>query len=308
MGTVFGLSGQHSVTGFGPSYERSSSVAVKRGKRTGSHATRPHATGYAGSTRKIARYGWIPDIPDQRDFTYAVPPHVMTQVPSSVDLRDQCPAVYDQGQLGSCTGNGIAGAIEFDMMKQGLEAFTPSRLFIYYNERVIEGTVSSDSGAMIRDGMKSVSNQGACPEGNVGDPPPAWPYDISQFAVQPAKACYDKANDLKAVTYYSVAQNLADMKGCLAEGYPIVYGFTVYESFESQEVASAGNVPMPKHGEKVMGGHCVVAVGYDDDEGVFICRNSWGDHWGDVGYFYMPYAYLIDNNLSDDFWTIRLVG
>jgi C1A family cysteine protease len=102
--------------------------------------------------------------------------------------------------------------------------------------------------------------------------------------------------------------NLADMKGCLAEGYPIVYGFTVYESFESQEVASAGNVPMPKHGEKVMGGHCVVAVGYDDDEGVFICRNSWGDHWGDVGYFYMPYAYLIDNNLSDDFWTIRLVG
>jgi len=258
--------------------------------------------------RRTARYGWIPDIPDQRDFTYAASAHAMANIPSSVDLRDKCPPVYDQGQLGSCTANAIGGALEFEMMKQGLAAITPSRLFIYYNERAIEGTISTDSGAMIRDGIKSVASQGDCPEGNVGDPPPAWPYDISKFTVQPAQACYDKAKDLKAVNYQSVTQNLADMKGCLAEGYPIVFGFTVYESFESQEVASTGNVPMPKATEKVLGGHAVLAVGYDDDERVFICRNSWGSGWGDAGYFYMPYAYLLDDNLSDDFWTIRLVG
>jgi C1A family cysteine protease len=98
------------------------------------------------------------------------------------------------------------------------------------------------------------------------------------------------------------------MKGCLSSGYPFVFGFTVYESFESEDVARTGNVPMPGADERIVGGHAVLAVGYDDDESRFICRNSWGSDWGDAGYFYMPYAYLLDNNLSDDFWTIRLVA
>ncbi|HLN28193.1 MAG TPA: C1 family peptidase [Gemmataceae bacterium] len=265
-------------------------MTVKRGRVKGPHGAGPHrAAGFSGSARKTKRYGWIPDLPDQRDFTYAVSAPV-ANIPSSVDLRDKCPPVYDQGQLGSCTANAIAGALEFEMMKQGLNAFIPSRLFIYYNERAMEGTIPTDAGAMIRDGIKSVANQGDCPEGNVGDPPPAWPYDIGKFAVQPAQACFDKAKDLKAVSYHSVTQNLADMKGCLAEGYPFVFGFTVYESFESADVAKTGNVPMPKAAEQVLGGHAVLAVGYDDDERVFICRNSWGDAWGDAGYFYMPYA------------------
>jgi C1A family cysteine protease len=282
-------------------------MAVRRGKPKGPQAARAASgAGYTGSTRKIAHYGWIPDLPDHRDFTFAVANP--TNLPLSVDLRSQCPAVYDQGQLGSCTANAIGGAIEFDLMKQGSGAFTPSRLFIYYNERVIEGTVSWDAGAQIRDGMKSVNSQGACPEGSQGDPPPAWPYDISQFAVQPPQLCYDTAKDLKAINYRSVTQNLADLKGCLAEGYPIIFGFTVYESFESKDVAQTGNVPMPQSGERVLGGHAVMAVGYDDEDRLFICRNSWADTWGDGGYFYMPYAYLIDDNLSDDFWTIRLVG
>jgi C1A family cysteine protease len=281
-------------------------MAVRRGKKQEQQATSQPA-GFTGSTRKIARYGWKPDLPDQRDFTYAV--KKPQELPTSVDLRDKCPKiVYDQGELGSCTANAIAGAIEFDMMKQELTAATPSRLFIYYNERAIEGTISSDSGAQIRDGIKSVASQGVCPEGNVGDQPPAWPYVISQFATQPPQPCYEAALKLKAVSYYSVTQNLADMKGCLAEGYPFVFGFTVYESFESQDVASTGNVPMPKSGERIIGGHAVLAVGYDDEDRVFICRNSWGDKWGDGGYFYMPYAYLIDDNFADDFWTIRLVS
>src|SRR5580692_7685401 len=117
-------------------------------------------------------YGWVPDLPDQRDFMFAAPVENMAALPPNVDLRPQCPKeVYDQGQLGSCTANAIAGALEFEMLKQRLNAFTPSRLFIYYNERVIEGTTATDSGALIRDGIKSVNSQGACPEGNAGDPP-----------------------------------------------------------------------------------------------------------------------------------------
>lgn len=276
-------------------------MSVKRGKpdsRRAAHADRP--AGFKGTVRKVQRYGWVPDLPDHRDFTYAVPAHVVLSIPRSVDLRPQCPPVYDQGQLGSCTANAIAGALEFDMMKQGMTAYTPSRLFIYYNERVMEGTVNSDSGAQIRDGIKSVGTQGDCPETE-------WPYDISQFAVKPPQSCYDDALQHKALNYKSVTQNLADMKGCLAEGYPFVYGFVVYESFESATVAKTGDVPMPSSSEQVIGGHAVVAVGYDDDDSLFICRNSWADTWGDAGYFYMPYAYLLDDNLSDDMWTIRLV-
>lgn len=110
------------------------------------------------------------------------------------------------------------------------------------------------------------------------------------------------------MTYQSLDQNLADMKGCLAEGYPFVFGFTVYPSFESPDVASSGMMPMPGGDEKAIGGHAVLAVGYDDTKNMFIVRNSWGTDWGLGGYFYMPYAYLLDDNLADDLWTIRVVG
>ena len=113
--------------------------------------------------RKIARYGWIPDLPDERDHLCAAPPAFLSALPPVVDLRPQCPVVHDQGMLGSCTANAIGGGIEFDRLKQRVADFVPSRLFIYYNERVIEGTVDIDSGAMIRDGIKSVAGQGVCP-------------------------------------------------------------------------------------------------------------------------------------------------
>ena len=250
----------------------------------------------------MPHYGWVPDLPDQRDFLYAAPVENMAALPSSVDLRPECPkTVYDQGQLGSCTANAIAGALEFDRIKQGLPDFIPSRLFIYYNERVMEGTVGTDSGAQIRDGIKSVGSIGAPPETD-------WPYDITEFAAKPSVKAYKDAPLDKAVQYQRVAQVLAQMKGCLASGYPFVYGFTVYASFESTQVAQTGIVPMPAAGEKVLGGHAVVAVGYDDNSQRFIVRNSWGPTWGMAGYFTVPYAYLTDANLSDDFWTIRLVA
>jgi nucleoside phosphorylase len=246
-------------------------------------------------------YGWVRDLPDARDFVYAAPLIRFPQgLPSSIDLRHECPPVYNQGQLGSCTGNGIAGAIEFDQRKQGTKTFTPSRLFIYYNERVMEGTVSQDSGAQVRDGIKSVATLGAPPESD-------WPYDIQKFADQPPGNAYADAKLDLVSSYARVAQDLMQMQGCLAEVYPFVFGFTVYESFESEAVAQTGIVPMPASGETVVGGHCVVAVGYDDTKRVFIIRNSWGTDWGIKGYCLMPYEYLLRPDLASDFWTLRSV-
>ena len=250
----------------------------------------------------VKRFGWVPDLPDHRDHLYAAPVVALRALPARVDLRNQCPPVYDQGQLGSCTANGVAAAMQFDRMKQHVQPdFIPSRLFIYYNERVMEGTVNSDSGAMIRDGIKSVAAQGDCPESE-------WPYDITKFTNKPTPPCYTDARKYKAIQYQRVARNLNQMKGCLASGYPFVFGFTVYDSFESPQVAQTGVVPIPASTEQVLGGHCVVAVGYDDAQQRFIVRNSWGTDWGMQGYCTMPYAYVTDANLADDFWTIRLVS
>jgi len=245
-------------------------------------------------------YGYIRDLADHRDHIYSAPIEHLQALPPRVDLRPQCPLVYDQGQLGSCTANAIAAAIEFDQMKQNTLCFMPSRLYIYYNERDMEGTIDSDSGAQIRDGIKSVNSQGVCPENE-------WPYDISQFTVTPPAQCYQDALRDRALSYQRIAQNLGQMKGCLASGYPFVLGFTVYQSFESAEVASTGIVPMPTRGESVLGGHAVLAVGYDDSTSRFTCRNSWGN-WGDQGYFYLDYQYLLNRGLSSDFWTIKSVG
>lgn len=252
----------------------------------------------ATKTRRV--YGWRPDKPDARDHLYAAPLWFIGRLPASVDLRSACPPIYDQTTLSSCTGNAIAGNFQFCEIKEGLSSFIPSRLFIYYNERVIEHTVTSDAGAEIRDGIKSVAKQGVCPE-------TLWPYDVKRFATKPPKTCYDAAKLHLAVQYSRVAQTSAQMKGCLAEGFAYVCGISVYESFESDAVAKTGKVPMPKSSEELLGGHAIVCVGYDDAKGVWIMRNSWGVSWGMKGYFTLPYAYLLDANLADDFWTIRLV-
>jgi len=254
-------------------------------------------------THRIQKFGWIPDLPDIRDHTYSAPQPTLASLPMNVDLRPHCPPVYDQGQLGSCTGNAIAGAVHFDRMKQKLKPdFVPSRLFIYYNERVIEHTVSQDAGAMIRDGIKSISKLGVCPE------TPDWPYDIEKFTNKPPTKAFHDALKHKAASYSRLISTLPQLKGCLASGYPFVFGFSVYESFESQAVAQTGVVPMPQSTEQQLGGHAVLAVGYDDSQQRFIVRNSWGPGWGMAGYFTMPYAYLTDTNLSDDFWTVRIVA
>jgi len=251
---------------------------------------------------RIKRFGWVRDIPDQRDYRYEPPPKLARALPPKVDLRSGFPPCYNQGELGSCTANAIAGALQFLETKEGSPApVMPSRLFIYFNERVLEGTVDSDSGAQIRDGIKSVVKRGFCAE-------ELWPYDIGHFADKPPERCYRAALKDRVSQYLRLDhEGPMQLLTCLASGYPFVFGFSVYESFESPRVAETGAVPMPRLGERVLGGHAVVACGYDLKGSRFTVRNSWGARWGVGGYFTMPFAYLTNSFLSADFWTIRRV-
>ena len=254
--------------------------------------------GLAVRTQK--RYGWRPDHPDLRDFLFAVEP--AKALPSRTSLRKQMPPVYDQGQLGSCTANSVGAILEFNELKQGEpDAATPSRLFVYYNERAMEGTVSQDAGAEIRDGIKSVAQVGAPPE-------TLWPYVISKFAQKPPAKAYREARKHEAIRYARVPQSQVGIQSVLASGYPISFGFTVYESFET-DVGPDGIVPMPTPDEATVGGHAVVAVGYKHIRGqlYFECRNSWGESWGDHGYFWMPAGYVTSADLAQDFWVIEEV-
>src|SRR5450432_4249242 len=133
-----------------------------------------------------AWYGWVPDRPDYRDKLYSTIAAPPKKLPKKVDLSAGCSAVEDQGQLGSCTANALAGNLEFLEKKAGQRVTNLSRLFIYYNERAIEGTISEDAGAAIRDGVKSLVKLGVCTEAK-------WPYKIARFTSKPSAACYKQA-------------------------------------------------------------------------------------------------------------------
>jgi hypothetical protein len=196
---------------------------------------------------------------------------------------------------GNCTANGVEGAVGYDMRKQALPFFPLSRLFEYYNSRALEGTVKQDAGATIRDAMKALAANGYCPETD-------WPYVVSKFATKPPKTAYTDALKHRPIQYQAVVQSLGQIEACLASGLPIVFGFDVYTSFESDAVAKTGIVPMPKKGEALLGGHCVVLCGYSHTAQTFLVRNSWGASWGQKGYCVFPYAYLL-GSMASDFWT-----
>jgi C1A family cysteine protease len=286
-------------------------TVAQKPKRTRKTASKPaHTNGQVNDYSHVRGYGWRRQLPDARDMLYAA--RLKAAPPAEYDLRQAMPPVYDQGQLGSCTGNAIAAAMEYERDRQGLSDFVPSRLFIYYNERALEGTASSDSGAVIKDGIKVVNSDGVCPE-------TLWPYDIAMFTVKPPQRCYVAALIDRLVQYEAI-QTLGDLKDAISSNLAVVFGFTVYASFESLAVAQTGVMPMPKRGEKLVGGHAVVAVGYSDPKGYVIVRNSWGPSWGDAGYFYMPYEYLTGSttssddspinsaHLASDFWALELVS
>jgi C1A family cysteine protease len=254
--------------------------------------------------RKIRfnKFGWRRDKPDRRDLKFMVPRHLASgPLPNKIDLRPGCPAPYEQSSLGSCTSQSIGGLIHYDLIKQNpATAFQPSALFIYYNERVLENSINEDSGAELRNGIKTLVRWGVCPE-------QYCPYIINKFKAKPSKLAYKNALPHRIDKYMRIPQTERDLKSCLAEKFPFVFGFTVYESFESEAVTKTGIVPMPKRGEAALGGHAVCAVGYFDETKTVLVRNSYGSEWGMEGYFTLPYEYILDPDLSADFWTIRFV-
>jgi len=215
-----------------------------------------------------------------------------------IDLRTHknMPPVYDQGQLSSCTANALVASFQYED-----PAFFGSRLFLYYNERLIERDVEEDAGAQLRDGIKSLKIYGVCAESD-------WPYEPEKFDEKPPANCYQSAIAHKATQVQNIHQDINSMKNCLYAGLPFVVGMQVFEEFESQAVAQSGIVPMPTPTSQIIGGHAVLVVGYDDRQQQWIVRNSWGADWGDHGYFYLPYLYLLDASLASDLWSVNRVS
>lgn len=244
----------------------------------------------------IPKYHWVPDKIDNRDYKYIALNKTIRDV---IDLRPYCSPIEDQGNLGSCTGQAIAGAIELLNNRNG-KSNDISRLFIYYFERELLGTTNYDSGAYIRDGIKVINKKGAPLE-------KLWPYIIRHFKNKPTNtAIIDAAR--RKVTLYERIENHEECIDAITSGYPVVAGFQVYSSFESSQVSKTGFMSYPNtRREKYLGGHAVLLVGYDRNKQVYIVRNSWGPSWGDKGYFYMPFQVIQNRNMSGDFWIIKSV-
>jgi C1A family cysteine protease len=247
-------------------------------------------------------YNCRPSLKDPRSKLFsarlAYPPQDRPPLPNRIDLRCGLP-VFDQGKLGSCTANALAAAFQFQLHDQGLNGITPSRLFIYFNERNMEGTTSTDAGASLSDGIKVLSTVGVCDETN-------WPYDVTKFADRPTDAAYALAVNAEATQFESIQSgDLYAACACLAAGNPFVMGITLFNSFESDDVAKTGRVPMPDQSEPMLGGHALLVVGYDTDGEVFIVQNSWSDQWGDKGFCYVPFEYVRQG--AWDLWTIQKV-
>lgn len=242
-------------------------------------------------------FHWVADKPDSRDYIYK---NIRIDTPNIVDLRPWCTEIEDQGNLGSCTGQTVAGAIEY-LNKRAGKATDVSRLFIYYYSRQLIGTVSYDSGAYLRDTIKVVAKQGAPLER-------IWPYNIVRFRTRPSNNAIEDARR-RTVTLYERVRNIQGCINALANGLPVSIGFLVYSSFLNQTVSRTGMMPYPNVArESFLGGHAVLLVGYNNNTRRFIARNSWGVGWGDRGYFYMPYGVIENSAMSSDFWVVRTVS
>jgi len=253
----------------------------------------------------MRKYGWIKQKEDRRDIMFSVPNPLLGAL-KSVDLRDswKMPPVYDQGEMGSCTANSLVAAIHFDMLNKRSKSghtFMPSRLFLYYNERAAEGTVEQDSGANIRDGIKSLKSQGICRE-------TAWQYLESNLYKKPEECCYKQALNCQSLTYKAVnGQSKNEVVAALVMGYPICFGMLVFESLESEAVAKTGVYNPDTEREQCLGGHAVQIVGYDLIHDEYKIRNSWGQSWGDGGYFTAPASLINNREYCSDFWIIETV-
>jgi len=253
--------------------------------------------------------GWLPDIPDFRDYTLAdkevkqlfkKSPPKTAGLPSSVDLREFCSPIEDQGSIGSCTAQSVVGLVEYFQRRAHGEYLDASRRFLYKVTRKLY-RFEGDTGAYIRGTMKALRIFGVCPEEH-------WPYSMSKYNEEPPPFCYAFAQAYQAVKYYRLWDSdstklLGQLKSSLANGLPFAFGFSVYSSIWNPVVQQTGDIPFPKQGDKLDGGHAVMAVGYNDAAARFLIRNSWGTGWGQVGYGTLPYKYVA-NNIADDFWVL----
>lgn len=222
-------------------------------------------------------------------------------LPRKVDMKVGWGSIFDQGDLGSCVSNTVAGCIRFVRKRDGLSVYDPSRLYNYYYGRLLEDfPVTEDTGMYIRSGYKAVAHHSICSERN-------WPYIVRRFSTEPTSYAKSAASQHKRFQYMAIPHDLTLIKKCLADGYPVSFGFAIYTSFMTATVARTGIVPTPDTSrERILGGHAMTIVGYDDDTQRFIVANSWGSDWGDEGFCYFPYDFMMNNDLTGDFWTARV--
>jgi C1A family cysteine protease len=248
----------------------------------------------------MKKYGWLPQPEDKRDFKYKARQRLYA-LPPAVDLRPNFSPVEDQGNIGSCVGHGVVAAVEF--LDRQSELYTDwSRLFAYWIAREIDGFEGEDQGAYIRSGVKALQKVGVCAES-------VWPYDTHKVLTKPAQTVYNAALPYKATVYEFIdSGNTNLVMDALASGFPVIFGWTVYQSAETSEVETTGDVPLPTYTDSLLGGHCSILSGYDITRGKFKFRNSWGTRWGDSGYGTMPVAFVGNPGWCSDFCVVREVA
>jgi C1A family cysteine protease len=276
--------------------------------------------------KQIFRTGWIPDYPDFRDYTADNNDQVrqllqaigieegfeVDELPEYVDLYGWCSPIEHQGKLGSCSAQAAVGLVEFFERRAFGKYINASRLFLYKVTRKLAG-IHGDCGATLRDTMKALALFGVPPEGS-------WPYIEENFDEEPTAFCYALAQNYQAEVYYrldppgiSLSELLRRIKVLLSQGSPSMFGFTCYASMDSS--VTSGEIPMPSDNEPATSAHAVVAVGYQDNfeirhpmtgtttTGALHIRNSWGEEWGDAGYGWLPYDYILEG-ITSDWWTL----
>jgi C1A family cysteine protease len=270
--------------------------------------------------------GWLPDLPKIEDYTpesKEIQPLLemaavaetakKADLPKTVDLSEWFPPVEDQGSLGSCTANAGVGMVEYFQRRAFGKHLDASRLFLYKVTRSLLHW-TGDTGAYLRSTIGAMALFGVPPE-------EYWPYDIASFDQEPPNFCYAFAQNYQAIKYYRLDpinvpkdEVLKRIKTNLAAGLPSMFGFTVYGSIA--QAGDTGEIPFPTPHEGVEGGHAVVAMGYDDAKkiknngpngpqttGALRIRNSWGTGWGDGGYGWLPYEYVL-TGLAEDWWSL----